>query len=87
MQRRATHARPSATFTPTARVTAGGAVVAWSVTTFEPAYLAAYLAAYLSLFKLSLGVTCHPYLLEIDGLLTHGWLPGRTVGESVDGIF
>jgi len=36
--------------------------------------------------ELSVGVTCHPYLLEIEGLFTQGWRPGRTVGESVDGI-
>jgi len=39
-----------------------------------------------TLFKLSVGVTCHPYLLEIEGLFTEGWRPGRTVGESVGGI-
>ena len=27
-----------------------------------------------------------PYLLEIEGLFTQGWRPGRTVGESVGGI-
>ena len=27
------------------------------------------------------------YLLEIEGLFTQGWRPGRTVGESVGGIF
>jgi len=37
--------------------------------------------------KLSVGVTCHPYLLETEGLFTQGWRPGRTVGESVGGIF
>ena len=37
--------------------------------------------------KLSVGVSSHPYLLEIEGLFTQGWLPGRTVGESVGGIF
>jgi hypothetical protein len=31
-------------------------------------------------------VTCHPYLLEIEGPFTQGWRPGRTVGESVGGI-
>jgi hypothetical protein len=36
--------------------------------------------------KLSVGVTCHPYLLEIEGLFTQGWRLGRTVGESVVGI-
>jgi len=37
--------------------------------------------------KLSVGVTSHPYLLEIEGLFTQGWRPGRTVGESVGGMF
>jgi hypothetical protein len=37
-------------------------------------------------FKLSVGVTCHAYLLEIEGLFTQGSQPGRTVGESVGGI-
>ena len=37
--------------------------------------------------KLSAGVTSHPYLLEIEGLFTQGCRPGRTVGESVGGIF
>ena len=37
--------------------------------------------------KLSVGVTCHPYHLEIEGLFTQGWRPGWTVGESVGGIF
>jgi hypothetical protein len=36
--------------------------------------------------KLSVGLTCQAYLLEIDGLLTQGWRPGRTLGESVGGI-
>jgi len=36
--------------------------------------------------KLSVGVTGHPYLLEIDGLFTQGPRPGRTFGESVGGI-
>jgi hypothetical protein len=36
--------------------------------------------------KLSVGVTNHPYLLEIEGLFTQAWRPGRTVGESVGGI-
>jgi hypothetical protein len=38
-------------------------------------------------FKLSVGVTCHPYLLEIEGLFTQGWRAGRTFGVSVDTIF
>jgi len=37
-------------------------------------------------FKLSVGVTCHAYLLEIEGLFTQGSRPGRTVGEWVGGI-
>jgi len=36
--------------------------------------------------KLSVGVTCHPYLLETEGLFTQGWRPGRTFGESVGAI-
>jgi len=32
-------------------------------------------------------MTSHPYLLEIEGLFTQGWRPGRTVDESVGGIF
>jgi len=36
--------------------------------------------------KLSVGVTCHAYLLEFEGLFTHGSRHGRTVGESVGGI-
>ena len=36
--------------------------------------------------KRSVGGTCPSYLLEIDGLLTQGWRPGRTFGESVGGI-
>ena len=36
--------------------------------------------------KLSVGVTCHPYHLETEGLFTQGWRPGRTFGESVGGI-
>ena len=39
-----------------------------------------------ALIKLGVGVTCHAYLLEIEGLFTQGSQPGRTVGESVDGI-
>jgi len=31
-------------------------------------------------------VTSHPYLLDIEGLFTHGSRPGRTFGESVGGI-
>jgi len=38
-------------------------------------------------FKLSVGVPRNAYLLEIEGLFTHGSRPGRTVGESVGGIF
>ena len=41
----------------------------------------------IALIKLSVGLTCQAYLLEIDGLLTQGSRPGRTVGESVSGIF
>ena len=37
--------------------------------------------------KLSVGLTRQAYLLEIDGLLTQGWRPGRTVGGSVGGIY
>jgi len=36
--------------------------------------------------KLSVGLTCQAYLLEIDGLLTQGSRPGRTVGGSVGGF-
>ena len=38
-------------------------------------------------FKLSVGVTGHPYLLEIDGLFTQGSRTDRTLGESVGVIF
>ena len=40
-------------------------------------------------FKLSVGVPFpgNAYLLEIEGLFTHGSRPGWTVGESVGGIF
>jgi hypothetical protein len=38
-------------------------------------------------FKRSVGVTGHFYLLEIDGLFTHGSRPGRTSAESVGGTF
>jgi len=31
-------------------------------------------------------VTCHAYRIEIEGLLTQGSRPGRTVGEAVGGI-
>ena len=31
-------------------------------------------------------MTGHAYLLEIEGLFTHGSRPGRTFGESVGGI-
>ena len=37
-------------------------------------------------FKLSVGVTGHSYLLEIEGLLSQRWRPGRTFGEAVGGI-
>ena len=37
--------------------------------------------------KLSVGVTSHPHLLEIEGLLTQGSRPGPTSGESVGGMF
>ena len=40
----------------------------------------------LTRFNLSVGVTCHPQLLEIEGLFTQGWRPGRTFGESVGGM-
>jgi hypothetical protein len=43
---------------------------------FEPPFL----------IKLSVGVACHAYLLEIEGLFTRGSQPGRTVGELVGGI-
>ena len=36
--------------------------------------------------KLSVGVTGHADLLEIEGLFTQGSQPGQTVGESVGGI-
>ena len=35
--------------------------------------------------KLSVGVTGHAYLLEIEGLFTQGSRPGRTFGDSVGG--
>jgi hypothetical protein len=37
-------------------------------------------------FKLSVGGTCPSYLLEIEGLFTQRWRPGRTFSESVGGI-
>jgi len=37
--------------------------------------------------KLSVRVTGHPDLLEIDNLFTQGSRPGRTLGESADVIF
>ena len=37
-------------------------------------------------FKLSVSVTGHAYLLEIEGLFTPGARPGRSFGESVGGI-
>ena len=36
--------------------------------------------------KLSVGRTILFHLLEIEGLFTQGWRPGRTVGASVGGI-
>jgi hypothetical protein len=36
--------------------------------------------------KLSVGVTCHPDLLETEGIFAEGWRPSRSVGESVGGI-
>jgi len=38
-------------------------------------------------FKFSVGLTRQVYLLETEGLFTQGWRPGRTVGESVGGMF
>jgi len=32
-------------------------------------------------FQLSAGGSCPSYLLEIEGLFTQGWRPGRTFGE------
>ena len=37
-------------------------------------------------FKLSVSVTSHAYLLEIEGLFTQGSRPDRTVGKSVGGM-
>jgi hypothetical protein len=37
--------------------------------------------------KLSVGVTGHAAILEIEGLFTQGSRPGRTLAESVGGIF
>jgi hypothetical protein len=37
--------------------------------------------------KLSAGVTGHAYLLEIEGLLAQASRHGRTVGETVGGMF
>jgi hypothetical protein len=37
-------------------------------------------------FKLSVGIPGNAYLLEIEGLFTHGSRTGRTVGTSVAGI-
>ena len=31
-------------------------------------------------------MTSHPYLLDIEGLFTQGWRPGRIVGKTVGGI-
>ena len=44
-------------------------------------------AALNSALKLSVSVTGHAYLLEIEGLFTQGSQAGRTSGESVGGIF
>jgi len=38
-------------------------------------------------FKISVSVPGNAYVLEIEGLFTQGWRPGRTSGESVGGIF
>ena len=38
-------------------------------------------------FKLSVGMTSHAEVLEIEGLFTQGSRPGRTFGESVGGMF
>jgi len=37
-------------------------------------------------FKLSVSMTSHAHLLEIEGLFTQGWRRGRTFGESVCGF-
>jgi hypothetical protein len=37
--------------------------------------------------KLSVGLTGHAEILEIEGLLSQGYRPGRTVAESVGGSF
>jgi hypothetical protein len=36
--------------------------------------------------KLSVGVTGHSYLLEIDGLFPQRWRSGRTFGDTVGGF-
>ena len=36
--------------------------------------------------QVSAGVTGHVYLLDLEGLLTQGWQPGRSFGEAVGGI-
>jgi len=40
----------------------------------------------MTLIELSVGVTSHAYLLEIQGLFTQGSRHCRTLGESVGGI-
>jgi len=37
--------------------------------------------------KLIVGVTSHAYVLENEGPFTRGSRPGRTVSESVGGVF
>jgi len=37
-------------------------------------------------FKFSVSMPGHAHLLEIEGLFTQGWPPGRTPRESVGGI-
>jgi len=44
------------------------------------------LVSFFTRIKLSVGVTCHAYVLEIEGPFTQRSRPGRTVGESVGGI-
>ena len=39
-----------------------------------------------SILNLSVGETGLPEILDIEGLFTHGSRPGRTFGESVDGV-
>jgi hypothetical protein len=40
-----------------------------------------------SFLKFSVGVTGHPGILEIEGPFTQGSSAGKTLGESVNGIF